>query len=117
MKAINRKIEDKKILIQNLKNKLKEADPNYVERRKIKLLKLINDCDKKYKVMIENRMAKLYHPDPTIDSRITPVEAIINELNKYRIEYETLLFQCTIEKSDMTYLGLLIKELDSTNNM
>ncbi|MEG0077405.1 MAG: recombinase family protein [Anaerorhabdus sp.] len=116
VKAINSMIEDRKVLIQNLKNKLKKADPNYVDRRKIELLKLISDYDKKYKVMIENRMAKQYHPDPTLHKGINPVQAITNELNKFKVEYETLLDQCAIEKSDLAYLALLIKELENTSN-
>lgn len=40
----------------------------------------------------------------------------MNELNKFKVEYETLLDQCAIEKSDMAYLDLLIKELESLDN-
>lgn len=116
VKAINSMIEDKKKLIQNLKDKLSKMDPVYVENRKIELIKSISALEGKYKVMLERRMTKLHHPDSLLTSCVDPLKSLSDELAKHKMEYETLLDQCTIEKSDIAYLDLLINELEKTDN-
>ncbi|MEG2328897.1 hypothetical protein [Anaerorhabdus sp.] len=61
-------------------------------------------------------MANLYHSNSTLHKGLDPVTAIMNELIKAKMEYETLLDQCAIDKSDIAYLDLLIKELESLDN-
>ncbi|MFV0550494.1 MAG: hypothetical protein ACK5L6_01040 [Anaerorhabdus sp.] len=47
-------IEDKKELINHLKIKLAKLNPISIEKRKIELLTVFNELEKKYKTMFDN---------------------------------------------------------------
>ncbi|MFV0550493.1 MAG: hypothetical protein ACK5L6_01035 [Anaerorhabdus sp.] len=50
----------------------------------------------------------IHHTNDSLETTSNPLSKIKDEIDKHRFEYEEILDQTSIEKSDIAYLNMLV---------